>query len=84
MKALSFRLCLSAAVLPVLILAAAHAAGPQKSATVCPPDTWGYRPPIGPGNWAGLSPCNTQCADGGEQSPINIVGAQSATLPSLM
>jgi carbonic anhydrase len=82
-KASTFR-CLSAAVLPVLILAAAHAAGPQKPASVCPPDTWGYHSPIGPERWATLSPCYTQCDNAGEQSPINIVGAQRATLPPLV
>jgi carbonic anhydrase len=82
-KASTFR-CLSAAVLPVLILAAAHAADPQKPASVCPPDDiWGYHSPIGPENWATLSPCYTQCDNAGEQSPIDIVGARRAPLPPL-
>ena len=84
MKALSFRLCLYAAVLPVLILAAAHAAGPQKPAAVCPPDTWGYHPPIGPESWAKISPDYTQCADGREQSPIDIVSTHRVSLPPLV
>jgi len=81
-KASTFR-CLSAVVLPVLILAAAHAAGPQKPAPVCPPDTWGYHPPIGPDRWATLAPEYAQCAAGREQSPIDIARPHRASLPPL-
>jgi carbonic anhydrase len=76
------RSVLMAAVLPLLFLAAAYAAPPQPGG--CPTGNWGYHKPIGPENWSRLSPCNCQCADGGEQSPIDIVNPEHASLPPLM
>ncbi len=73
------------AALPFLVLAAGHAVSPleKESGPGCPGGNWGYTEENGPGKWVGLSPCNCQCGDGGEQSPIDIVHPESAKLPPL-
>ena len=76
---LFLRAVLIAAVLPFLVLAATHAAPPGP----CPTGHWGYSKSNGPEKWPQLSPCNCQCADGGEQSPIDIVHPEHAILPPL-
>lgn len=83
----SFLSCiLSAAVLPFLVLAVGYAVTPleREEGPQCPGGDWGYAESNGPGKWVGLSPCNCQCGNGGEQSPIDIVNPQSAALPPLV
>lgn len=77
---------LAAAVLPFLVLAAGYAVSPveKEDGAQCPGGPWGYAEENGPEKWVGLSPCNCQCGDGGEQSPINIDHPESAALPSLV
>jgi carbonic anhydrase len=44
---------------------------------------WGYEGEAGPSAWGGLSPKFSACAEGKSQSPIDIAGFSSGTLPSL-
>jgi carbonic anhydrase len=44
---------------------------------------WGYEGEAGPSAWGGLSPKFSACAEGKSQSPIDITGFSSGTLPSL-
>ncbi|CDQ20152.1 carbonic anhydrase [Halobacillus karajensis] len=39
-------------------------------------DQWSYKGETGPGHWGELDPANKTCADGSEQSPINIEFSQ--------
>lgn len=76
---------LTAAALPFLVLAAGYAVSPleKEGGPKCPGGAWGYATDNGPEKWVGLSPCNCQCGDGGEQSPIDIVHSERAKLPPL-
>lgn len=76
---------LTAAALPFLVLAAGYAVSPleKEGGPKCPGGAWGYAADDGPEKWVGLSPCNCQCGNGGEQSPIDIVRPQRAALPPL-
>ncbi|WP_374354777.1 carbonic anhydrase [Chitinimonas sp.] len=48
------------------------------------PSHWSYTgPATGPQNWARMNPDFAQCAEGRQQSPINIVGAAPQQLPQL-
>jgi carbonic anhydrase len=47
-------------------------------ASPCP-----HPPCVDPENWAALSPCYSECKEGGEQSPIDIVNPQQQTLPAV-
>ena len=76
---------LAAAALPFLVLAAVYAVSPtEKAGPSCPGGDWGYAENNGPAKWVGLSPCNCQCGNGGEQSPIDIVNPQRAALPPIV
>jgi carbonic anhydrase len=44
---------------------------------------WGYSGPDGPSHWGELSPEYSTCKMGREQSPINIGGGESTTLPPI-
>jgi len=44
---------------------------------------WGYSGSEGPSHWGELSPEFAACKTGHRQSPVNIVGAQSADLPPI-
>ncbi len=44
---------------------------------------WSYEGDGGPANWGKLDPANAACAAGRTQSPIDIKGAQTSTLPAL-
>ena len=44
---------------------------------------WSYEGESGPSAWGGLSPKFSVCAEGTSQSPIDIIGAASETLPEL-
>lgn len=47
------------------------------------PTYWGYAGQTGPSHWAELNKDFRTCQLGQQQSPINIVGAKSADLPSI-
>ena len=74
------RWSLKIAVLPLLLLVAGFSSPPQPGS--CCDVEWGYHGAEAPGHWAELSPCYKPC-NGGEQSPIDIVNAERATLPPL-
>jgi carbonic anhydrase len=76
---------LTTAALSFLVLAAGYADSPLDKADgpKCPGGDWGYAESDGPEKWVGLSPCNCQCGNGGEQSPIDIVRPQRAALPPI-
>ena len=44
---------------------------------------WGYSGSEGPAHWGDLGPEFATCKTGHSQSPVNIVGAQSAVLPAI-
>lgn len=44
---------------------------------------WGYTGPTGPEHWASLAPEYAPCAEGVQQSPIDITGFERATAPAL-
>ena len=77
---------LAAAALPFLVLAAGYAVSPleKEGVPTCPGGPWGYAENNGPAKWVELSPCNCQCGNGGEQSPIDIVNPQRAVLPPIV
>jgi carbonic anhydrase len=62
--------CSSAATAP------APTSGPSVGASVAPTAAhWSYPGAEGPANWGDLDPAYAACADGKEQSPIDITGA---------
>src|SRR5689334_13593684 len=69
----------------LLVLANGYTAFPteKEGGPDCPGGDWGYAEDNGPDHWAELSPCNCQCGNGGEQSPIDIVRTQRMALPPL-
>ena len=48
-----------------------------------PAHEWGYSGSEGPAHWGDLAPEFATCKTGHSQSPVNIVGAQSAVLPAI-
>ena len=44
---------------------------------------WGYTGLVGPAHWGTLAPEYAPCAEGVQQSPIDITGYESATAPAL-
>jgi len=44
---------------------------------------WGYEGETGPDKWGGLDAADAPCSAGGQQSPINIMGAINARQPIL-
>ena len=48
-----------------------------------PAHEWGYSGSEGPAHWGELDPEFAACKTGHRQSPVNIVGAQSADLPAI-
>ncbi len=44
---------------------------------------WGYAGPTGPEHWASLAPEYAPCAEGVQQSPVDIVGYERAAAPAL-
>jgi len=48
-----------------------------------PAHEWGYRGSEGPAHWGELTSEFAACKTGHRQSPVNIVGAQSADLPAI-
>jgi carbonic anhydrase len=44
---------------------------------------WGYTGDIGPSKWGSLSEAFETCAEGSEQSPIDIAGSRSRDLPEI-
>ena len=48
-----------------------------------PAHEWGYSGSEGPAHWGELNPEFAACKTGHRQSPVNIVGAQSADLPAI-
>ena len=48
-----------------------------------PAHEWGYSGSEGPAHWGELTPEFAACKTGHRQSPVNIVGAQSADLPAI-
>lgn len=44
---------------------------------------WGYAGPSGPEHWASLAPEYAPCAEGVQQSPIDIAGYECAAAPAL-
>jgi carbonic anhydrase len=70
------------AVVVLLVFCSAcvpHAAMAQEH----PAHEWGYRGSEGPAHWGELDPEFSACRTGHRQSPVNIVGAQSADLPAI-
>ena len=45
---------------------------------------WGYEGALGPEHWGSLDPGFVACANGREQSPIDLSGAESAQLPPIV
>ena len=44
---------------------------------------WGYTGLVGPAHWGALAPEYAPCAEGMQQSPVDIAGYESATAPAL-
>ena len=44
---------------------------------------WGYRGDIGPAHWGALDPAFAACAQGSEQSPVDLTEAQPSQQPSV-
>ncbi len=66
-----------------LLLSSAVAVGCVAAATAAETPHFGYSGSNGPDAWSGLSPDYAACANGRNQSPVNIAAAIEASLPSL-
>ena len=44
---------------------------------------WGYSGPNGPEQWASLAPENAPCAEGVQQSPVDLTAYERASAPAL-
>ena len=54
-----------------------------ESTTAAKPAAFGYGPENGPAQWASLDPAYAQCAEGTEQSPIDLTDARPSELPRI-
>lgn len=81
----SIRASLLLSALAMAALTAAFVDPPEEShASPAPaqPIRWSYEGEGGPQNWSKLSPDNQPCAAGAQQSPIDLAGALSASIPA--
>lgn len=55
-------------------------ASENEKARALGPEVWSYNGETGPDNWGSLSPASKACAQGMQQSPVDLTGAIPATL----
>ena len=79
LKRYGFLVCMS------FVLCALVACGGRdgESGYVVEQAAWGYSGPNGPEQWASLAPENAPCAEGVQQSPVDLTGYERASAPAL-
>lgn len=84
MTATSLRVCTHGATALAIVTLVGCGEAPEAADAVSDDHVavhWGYEPEDGPTQWATMDPGWSVCADGTEQSPIDLTGAIPGTLP---
>ena len=66
-----------------IVLIGALCAAALSATAACEEGHWGYEGGGGPAYWGSLSPAFSACADGTEQSPIDLAGAETRDLVNI-